>query len=324
MKLTVKLFATFRAGRFEVADLDRAAGDVRSARLVDGLAIPGETRSAILLVGGRHAPLLEQVPAAGATVSIFPLRRWRLGRERPARRSSGTAPRVTSSPGRDQLEASQALRRERRARSRAARSRRACCRCGIAGTAARCRWRSSCGSSAAALPSSGVEASAATSSRSSPRLGVGTLVARRPRRVRGAQPQPAAALLPHPARDAQGRRSARAGGRDQPRRHRGPASRAPSTRRTPPSSSPAARRWSTASTTSSPAASWRRRAASSRMPLVHGAIAGWYGQVAVQLPGDEISRPCSGPRHGGRASRRRSGTRRSRRRSSRACRWRRP
>jgi molybdopterin/thiamine biosynthesis adenylyltransferase len=26
-----------------------------------------------------------------------------------------------------------------------------------------------------------------------------------------------------------------------------------------------------------------------RVPLVHGAIAGWYGQVAVQLPGEEIS-----------------------------------
>ena len=31
------------------------------------------------------------------------------------------------------------------------------------------------------------------------------------------------------------------------------------------------------------------------VPLVHGAIAGWYGQVAVQLPGTDLSR-CSGPR----------------------------
>jgi molybdopterin/thiamine biosynthesis adenylyltransferase len=34
-----------------------------------------------------------------------------------------------------------------------------------------------------------------------------------------------------------------------------------------------------------------------RVPLVHGAIAGWYGQVAVQLPGDDISpllRPTAG------------------------------
>ena len=26
------------------------------------------------------------------------------------------------------------------------------------------------------------------------------------------------------------------------------------------------------------------------LPLVHGAIAGWYGQVAVQLPGGDLSR----------------------------------
>jgi molybdopterin/thiamine biosynthesis adenylyltransferase len=25
------------------------------------------------------------------------------------------------------------------------------------------------------------------------------------------------------------------------------------------------------------------------IPLVHGAIAGWYGQVSVQLPGDDMS-----------------------------------
>ena len=30
------------------------------------------------------------------------------------------------------------------------------------------------------------------------------------------------------------------------------------------------------------------------IPLVHGAIAGWYGQVATQLPGDDISRYLSG------------------------------
>ena len=30
------------------------------------------------------------------------------------------------------------------------------------------------------------------------------------------------------------------------------------------------------------------------IPLVHGAIAGWFGQVATQLPGDDISRYLSG------------------------------
>lgn len=70
MKLKVKLFATFRSGRFEVADLE-VSPDATLGDLVDGLAIAREAVG-ILLVGGRHAQL-EQVPAAGATVSIFPL-----------------------------------------------------------------------------------------------------------------------------------------------------------------------------------------------------------------------------------------------------------
>ena len=70
MKLKVKLFATFRAGRFEVADLEVAPGTTLGD-VVDGLAI-GREAVGILLVGGRHAELAD-VPAAGATVSIFPL-----------------------------------------------------------------------------------------------------------------------------------------------------------------------------------------------------------------------------------------------------------
>jgi len=35
------------------------------------------------------------------------------------------------------------------------------------------------------------------------------------------------------------------------------------------------------------------------IPLVHGAIAGWYGQVATQLAGDDISRYLSGAGTGG-------------------------
>ena len=36
-----------------------------------------------------------------------------------------------------------------------------------------------------------------------------------------------------------------------------------------------------------------------RIPLVHGAIAGWFGQVATQLPGDDISGYLSGAGVGG-------------------------
>jgi sulfur-carrier protein len=70
MKLTVKLFATFRQGRFEVAELEREPGSTVGS-IVDELSIPrGEI--GIILVRGRHVDLDHQ-PAAGDTVSIFPL-----------------------------------------------------------------------------------------------------------------------------------------------------------------------------------------------------------------------------------------------------------
>jgi sulfur-carrier protein len=69
MRLTVKLFATFRQGRFEVSDLERPDGSTLG-RLLDDLAIP-RAELGFVLVQGRHAEL-DQVPAAGATVSIFP------------------------------------------------------------------------------------------------------------------------------------------------------------------------------------------------------------------------------------------------------------
>jgi molybdopterin synthase sulfur carrier subunit len=70
MQLTVKLFATFRAGRFEVAQMEFPAGATVGS-VVDELRIPRE-EIGILLVGGRHADL-EHQPAPGATLSIFPL-----------------------------------------------------------------------------------------------------------------------------------------------------------------------------------------------------------------------------------------------------------
>jgi len=69
MHLTVKLFATFRTGRFEVRELERPEGSTLGA-LLDDLSIP-RPQLGFVLVQGRHAEL-EQVPPAGATVSIFP------------------------------------------------------------------------------------------------------------------------------------------------------------------------------------------------------------------------------------------------------------
>jgi molybdopterin converting factor small subunit len=69
MQLTVKLFATFRTGRFEVAQLEQAPGSTVGA-IVDELEIPrGEI--GFVLVRARHAELDHQ-PADGDTVSIFP------------------------------------------------------------------------------------------------------------------------------------------------------------------------------------------------------------------------------------------------------------
>jgi sulfur-carrier protein len=70
MLLTVKLFATFRSGRFDVAQLEEPAG-VTVGMIVDELRIPRQ-EIGILLVSGRHADL-DHRPAADETVSIFPL-----------------------------------------------------------------------------------------------------------------------------------------------------------------------------------------------------------------------------------------------------------
>jgi len=69
MRVTVKLFATFRTGRFEVAQLERPDGSTVGS-LLDDLALPrGEL--GFVLVQGRHAEL-DFRPPPGATVSIFP------------------------------------------------------------------------------------------------------------------------------------------------------------------------------------------------------------------------------------------------------------
>jgi sulfur-carrier protein len=70
MPLTIKLFATFQKGRFDVARRECPPGTTLAA-IVDELGIPRE-EIGVLLVGGRHAEL-EHVPGPDDTVSIFPL-----------------------------------------------------------------------------------------------------------------------------------------------------------------------------------------------------------------------------------------------------------
>ena len=69
MRLTVKLFATYREGRFEIAELERPDGSTVDS-LLDDLAIP-RAELGFVLVQARHAELDTQL-TPGVTVSIFP------------------------------------------------------------------------------------------------------------------------------------------------------------------------------------------------------------------------------------------------------------
>ena len=70
MELTVKLFATFRRGRFDVARVEKPDG-ATIGEVVDGLGIARD-EVGILMVSGRHAQLGDRLKP-GDTVSIFPL-----------------------------------------------------------------------------------------------------------------------------------------------------------------------------------------------------------------------------------------------------------
>jgi molybdopterin synthase sulfur carrier subunit len=70
MLVTVKLFATFRSGRFDMAQAEYPPG-TSLANVVDELRIP-KTEIGVMLLSGRHANL-EDTLAPGDTVSIFPL-----------------------------------------------------------------------------------------------------------------------------------------------------------------------------------------------------------------------------------------------------------
>ena len=70
MRITIKLFATFRQGRFRVAEQDVPEGTT-IAEVLAALAIE-EPDVGMLFVNGRHAEP-EQRLAAGAVLAIFPL-----------------------------------------------------------------------------------------------------------------------------------------------------------------------------------------------------------------------------------------------------------
>jgi molybdopterin converting factor small subunit len=70
VEVTIKLFASFRAGRFEVEKRACRPGTTVDD-LVRELGIPHE-EVGVILVRGRHAAF-EHVAAAGDTIAIFPL-----------------------------------------------------------------------------------------------------------------------------------------------------------------------------------------------------------------------------------------------------------
>ncbi len=70
MQITVKLFATFRVGRFKAEPRTYPEG-TRIAEIVAELGLTDEELG-IVLVNGRHCQL-DQVLAEGDTLSLFPL-----------------------------------------------------------------------------------------------------------------------------------------------------------------------------------------------------------------------------------------------------------
>lgn len=70
MKITVKLFATFRLGRFDIETRDYPAG-TKVGQVVDELELSRD-KLGILMVNSRHVDL-ERVLADGETLAIFPL-----------------------------------------------------------------------------------------------------------------------------------------------------------------------------------------------------------------------------------------------------------
>jgi len=70
MKVTVKLFASFRTGRFEMETVEYPAGTT-VADVADSLKLP-RSELGIMLVNSRHVKL-ERVLTDGETLALFPL-----------------------------------------------------------------------------------------------------------------------------------------------------------------------------------------------------------------------------------------------------------
>lgn len=70
MKVTVKLFASFRTGRFDIETVDYPAGTT-VADVADSLKLP-RTELGIMMINNRHVKLDRQL-ADGDTLALFPL-----------------------------------------------------------------------------------------------------------------------------------------------------------------------------------------------------------------------------------------------------------
>jgi sulfur-carrier protein len=70
MKLTVKLYASFRTGRFEIETADYPPGTT-VADVADSLKLPREELG-IMMINHRHVKLDHQL-ADGDTLALFPL-----------------------------------------------------------------------------------------------------------------------------------------------------------------------------------------------------------------------------------------------------------
>ena len=70
MNITVKLFASFRTGRFEIETGDYPVGTT-VADVADSLKLP-QSELGIMMVNSRHVKLDRQL-AEGDTLALFPL-----------------------------------------------------------------------------------------------------------------------------------------------------------------------------------------------------------------------------------------------------------
>jgi molybdopterin converting factor small subunit len=70
VNITVKLFASFRTGRFDVKTTDYPAG-ATVADVVDGLGLK-RAEVGIILINSRHAEL-DRLLAEGDNLALFPL-----------------------------------------------------------------------------------------------------------------------------------------------------------------------------------------------------------------------------------------------------------